>query len=158
MLYFQNSAVVIFLGSTRKQCLQCVTKVYSHVNKASPKSWSFPFRIFHHTAAAAAAALAATLGFPLIERKLQCSLPAWISISLSNSTLLYLFAWRQNVPPVLSSLRLLRNTDAVQIMLVWIIALNYTEWINRCVLDVSSLWPISLPELCFSSDCDVGIF
>lgn len=47
--------------------------------------WSFLFRTSRH----AAAVLAATLGFPLIERDLQFSLPASISLSRANSALLY---------------------------------------------------------------------
>lgn len=121
--FCQSVAVVILYGIMKKHCLWSETKVYSSINETSPKSWSFLFRIFHHTAAAAP--LAATLGFPLTERDLQYSLPAWISISLSDCTQLNLFAQWQNAPPVLSSIHHCCSDYA---------GLNYfnIEWINRC--------------------------
>lgn len=79
MLYLKGSCSTVtqtlFESALHQKTLPLVGSQGLQQHKASLTRWSFLFRICHHTAEAAA--LAASVGFPPIERDLQ---PACIII------------------------------------------------------------------------------
>lgn len=140
----------IFLGSALLQtALPLVWSQGLQPHKASPMGWSFLFRIPHH-AAAGEAALAVALGFPLIERDLQFSVTASVSMSRSDTTLLYLAVWLKAecaFSAVFPQCLLSCETPVNRIVVVFMIWGCNVHFV---------LWPIWLPEFCFSVTVMLG--